>query len=652
MASHRGRHGRRGLAVVAGKPTVAAPHSPPACNGSSSSSTTTTTTPPPAGDGQQRTLRPGPDDATLLDVFQVYKPVLPITPGASAPPCVLTLMAHAFAFSYGRPFVTAYTPPPSCPRFNTVTLNLTVTAAGRQFDRLASLYLSSVEIFRTSTAEPTPRGIVWTHVKDSTPFLALWKSPQTLVFDMGNLVDDIYTGDFNATLTATFSTVTEPNPPETADFVLPLSRQLGDRGRPSAFILPSSTNASTTHTFPPHASRAHISLAACGQADEEFWYSAVPPGYSQTFLNTTGLLPSFSPFREVQVLIDGHFAGAVWPFPTIFTGGLAPGLWRPLVGMDAFDLRMHEVDITPFVPYLSDGDPHTFELRLVGVSCCDERGSHTQSDAVSDYWVVSGAIFLFVDETSRPLLNHNLPSITAPPLAIEVATYVGKNGEGENDTLLYRTRVLRHTWIQHGSKYAYAVLGFENDGELTEKGLRQKNEQRTSGTAYLYTGDGVRNQMQWKFPLRVDTRFEIFPPEDGGAGEGIEIHASVFRKLWFWDSGRPDVSTFTLSPGPVAVETTQWGDAAYSNRKNRPFSFGETTQVFWEGSRGQKFARDVKARNGTVVWDSVSGVGNVSAAVAGQCDASIDTPHFGDLGTGDVRRMLGRGPGQPDRSLL
>ena len=34
------------------------------------------------------------------------------------------------------------------------------------------------------------------------------------------------------------------------------------------------------------------------------------------------------PFREVRLLIDGQIAGAVFPYPVIFTGGIDPTAWR------------------------------------------------------------------------------------------------------------------------------------------------------------------------------------------------------------------------------------------------------------------------------------------------------------------------------------
>lgn len=69
------------------------------------------------------------------------------------------------------------------------------------------MYLGDVEIFRTSTAEPTTDGIIWTYIKEMDQYNALWKTNQKIIFDLGNLIDSTYTGSFNTTLTATFSTI-------------------------------------------------------------------------------------------------------------------------------------------------------------------------------------------------------------------------------------------------------------------------------------------------------------------------------------------------------------------------------------------------------------------------------------------------------------
>jgi hypothetical protein len=120
-------------------------------------------------------------ESSLLEVVQIYAPILTvaqdgaldITDGSSegSPEitssnqsfCEEILVEHSFGFSYGQPFVGTYTPP-DC-KFNRITWNLTVVSAGRQFDRLGIVYFGDIEVFRTSTAEPTANGIRWTYLK-------------------------------------------------------------------------------------------------------------------------------------------------------------------------------------------------------------------------------------------------------------------------------------------------------------------------------------------------------------------------------------------------------------------------------------------------------------------------------------------------------
>lgn len=68
--------------------------------------------------------------------------------------------------------------------------NLTMTSKGRQFDRLGLMFLGDVEVFRTSTAEPTWYGIEFGYVKDMTAYSSLLRTDQKIIFDLGNLVDD------------------------------------------------------------------------------------------------------------------------------------------------------------------------------------------------------------------------------------------------------------------------------------------------------------------------------------------------------------------------------------------------------------------------------------------------------------------------------
>jgi len=185
--------------------------------------------------------------------------------------------------------------------------------------------------------------------QDVSEFLNLWRTTQTLIFDLGNIIDERLglTGAFDTTLTASFFAANDTVSP--ADMIIPISARHGSSNSSSVFSLPADT-ASNTINLPRNINRAVFSISACGQATEEFWWSNVLQSNVDTFKEKDVTLYGYSPFREVQIYIDGQLAGVSWPFPVIFTGGVVPGLWRPIVGIDTFDLKEHEIDITSVLP--------------------------------------------------------------------------------------------------------------------------------------------------------------------------------------------------------------------------------------------------------------------------------------------------------------
>ena len=293
------------------------------------------------------------------------------------------------------------------------------------------MYFNDTEVFRTSTAEPTTTGIEWTYVKDMSNYLVLFKEPQKIIFDLGNLIDSTYTASFNTTLTATF--FVEDGTTAPADVILPISTRQSALDSPSAFMVPSQ-NATSTLTLPQNIKKAVFSIAACGQSTEEFWWSNVLSSDTKTFPNVTALY-GYSPFRELQLYIDGMLAGVAWPFPVIFTGGVVPGFWRPIVGLDAFDLREDEIDISAFLPLLCDGKEHTFEIRVVGIND-DGNGHGTLTHTVGSYWVVTGKVFLWLD-SSGWITTGSDPVRVVPPPTLHMSSSVGAIANGTNTTLAY-----------------------------------------------------------------------------------------------------------------------------------------------------------------------------------------------------------------------
>ncbi|UQT60839.1 peptide-N4-asparagine amidase A [Streptomyces durmitorensis] len=251
------------------------------------------------------------------------------------------------------PYEGAYSPPGKCGAgdWGKVVLRLDGKVKGRQYDRLGYLRVGGVEVFRTSTPEPSVDGISWSVEKDVTRYRETLARDQRVEMLIGNVVNETYTGviDVKATLTfyaarkggANGDAKDEQGPP---DRVLPL----GD---------------GTALTTPRNSERivAEVYATGSGGGCEEYWYLTVPDAAPYSCKAEDG------PYREVQVTVDGQLAGVATPFPTVWTGGWSnPFLWYVIPGPRAFDIKPIEYDLTPFAGLLNDGRPHQVEVSVAG----------------------------------------------------------------------------------------------------------------------------------------------------------------------------------------------------------------------------------------------------------------------------------------------
>ncbi|CAD6445249.1 5f4f0082-3b25-49af-ad88-3d54b27c0d46 [Sclerotinia trifoliorum] len=621
--------------------------------------------------------------SAVLEVFQVYQPVL-IPPGVTdettsyngveetaiiastndATSCKVVLMEHTFGYSYGIPFVGNYTPP-NC-KFNRVVMNFTVTSSGRQFDRLAIMYFGDSEVWRTSTAEPTTAGIRWEYLKDMTEYLYFWNTPQTLIFDLGNLIDSTYTGYYYTSLTATFFTSQETVEP--ADLILPISARHGGEDAVSVFTLPGD-NATNTIAFPRNANRAVFSISACGQSTEEFWWGNVLQSDIEAFEDYDGTLYGYSPFREVQVLIDGQIAGVQWPFPVVFTGGIVPGLWRPIVGLDAFDLREHEIDITPWLPILCDGSEHTFEIRVAGV-IDDGEGSGTLIDTVGSYWLVTGKIFIWLDSDDS-VTTGTTPKISLPAPIITTSHVLTQNASGANETLTYTTNVQRSlsisstiitengtttsTWTQELSALNY--------GQYTAFGAIQINNATTYGIDTSTLGSSTKYKSEYTYPVWVNTTYLVL------SSTNYTLEATITRGLDLVISGDSvfpsGLQPFAYIPSSASLiagfsgthlSTTQDGSATYLGTSAGSSSFGKTNQNFQfsgldinnDASDTELYYRNVQAVNSTIVYDEERLVG----AEIGKYSNPKPGHAYWSQSVMSPKEAIGRGKGNPKQLLV
>ncbi|XP_060200815.1 peptide-N4-(N-acetyl-beta-glucosaminyl)asparagine amidase A-like [Lycium barbarum] len=324
------------------------------------------------------------NNATPTTFFEVTKPIkLPKTK-----PCSHLILEHDFGFTYGKPPVLAnYTPPLNCSsqKFSKIVLEWRATCKGRQFDRIFGVWLSGVEIFRSCTAEPTANGIVWTVKKDITRYSSLLMKDQTLAVYLGNIVDSTYTGVYHVKVFVHFYPAEEKlgDLDSGADLIIPISRnsQLNDG---LWFEIENSTDVQLKDfKIPQNVYRAVLEVYVSFHENDESWY-ANPPNEYISSNNLT--IPGNGAFREVVVSLDEMVVGVVWPFTVIYTGGANPLFWRPISGIGSFDLPSYDIEITPLLGNILDGNAHKISFRV--------------ADALN-VWYVDANLHLWLDGKSK-----------------------------------------------------------------------------------------------------------------------------------------------------------------------------------------------------------------------------------------------------------
>lgn len=380
---------------------------------------------------------------------------------------------------------------------------------------------------------------------------------------------------------------------------------------------------------------------------------------------STGSFYGYSPFREVRLYIDDMLAGVAWPFPVIFTGGVVPGLWRPIVGIDALDLREDEIDITPWLPLLCDGESHNFTVKVSGLSQ-DQNGNAILSETVGSYWLVTGKVFIWLD-ASNYTTTGTLPVKVVDTSSFQATSSVGTSNNGTNETLTYEVTAQRHLSISSTVRTSQGIkqanwqqsLSFANYGNLTDAGNVQINQQNTDGTSRSSEGYGLR----FSYPLWAYTSYSTFKDNytiAASINRGKQMQAmgkSVFPTGLESFASVKGLETQMSSYQGADLSTTQNGSATYiaNSTSATAFSFGTTAQdMLFSGLEiihfdnattlpaitGSKelFHRYAMAVNGTVVEDEES---LVDTPVLHTHLSLDDSRGYAASG---IKATLGRGP--------
>jgi hypothetical protein len=436
--------------------------------------------------------------------------------------CTVAAMQHDFANSYGQPFVGTLTPPAACPGpWSKVVLDWSGSVAGRQYDRLAGVWIGGTEVFRTSTPEPDPAGISWHVDADISRFIPLLRTPQPLVADLGNIVNSTYTGIYHMTLTVTYYQADAAHPAaQVADQVIPVSQ--GGTTSAGWWALTAGQTATQSVTFPRNLTSATLEVFARGGGCEEFWYTNAPDSYNAAHPGY-GLCGG-GPYREVEVEVDGKLAGVAQPFPAIYSGGISPLMWRPIMSVDSLRTEAYSIDLTPFAGLLTDGKAHQITLLPPA--------------GISDVWLMDGTLFLNTDhhaaQTSGALVKDAIAAapaltstVTSPNATTDVITTDASRDwtvSGYVDTSAGRVTT---TVTQH--------LSYSNVDTITQAGNAQSVQQRDQGYTEVTTSGGPESSEpsepgavrdSWSYPIDVTS---VYQPSSTGSGFLVRGTADVSR---------------------------------------------------------------------------------------------------------------------------
>lgn len=457
---------------------------------------------------------------------------------------------------------------------------------------------------------------MWDTRKDVSKYYPLLAQHSDILVDWPNYLSPIDTGLLNVTLDVVVhvpkcpNTYQGPSPlkDRTPQLIVPLSKN-SSTGDSKFSVGGDGTNhplstGTTSISLPKHTKSVRVEIYASGNGQEEFWYTSISDALydslSRNEINNLGLYPR-GPVREIQVWVDNRLAGFVDPLATIFTGGLNPALWQPLVAYGAFDQATYTLDLTPFVPILADGTLHNVSLTTV---------SAEKNGTIDANWFLSGNLQVQLDSSQKPSTGKII-HYSGEKLPYESLRSQYKSSTGQTQLVdvieSRRPRSLKiETLLQTGTDPEPKVIRWEQSAEIfanntvTDRGNTQMTVIHTKGKAHSSHGGQTFLSYRWDLPLSVSS-----------TSTASSLQVSVDRTY--------DVHLYSPDPNfgvPkwTKIKTNQRASGGYKLLSNGYVAsdYGKDDQHYvYSDANGNSFERDtaVSAVNGTTAihHDQVSG---------------------------------------------
>ncbi|GMM29364.1 hypothetical protein DAMA08_020800 [Martiniozyma asiatica (nom. inval.)] len=343
------------------------------------------------------TITPSNLSSDSDDVREVIEiPFIPYS-NISDPIWTSDSLNYTFGHSWGHPAIFKYAPPPTNITFNKIVMTMDTNVDGVQYDRLVNIFLNNVEIWRSSTMEPAGNLSHSYSQKDLSPFYSLFKKESEIMISLDNLINTKLTGAFDISIKILYFNVPNKyhtNYPSSVNSLIdfkypqeaPIIRYPDDPNQ--SFKIPQ-LNFNTT--------KAELLITTSGNSEEEFWYSNLLDEFKNQFASHGHQFNGHGPCRVVSVFLDGMRIYSMNPKPVIFSGGISPALWNPIMSDGSFHLDPLKVDLTPILPLLwAAGDSNlSFEIS----NCIDDDESKpVLKSGIGSNWISSLSLALWEDD--------------------------------------------------------------------------------------------------------------------------------------------------------------------------------------------------------------------------------------------------------------
>lgn len=562
---------------------------------------------------------PQSSDYAIFDIGEVHEIIeIPFFPADNMttlgePVYSAQLTKATFGQSWGHVDTSDYSAPAADIEFNKIVLTLDVNVTGVQYDRLINIYLDDVEIWRSSTIEPANQSSHSRATKDVSEFKSLFEKDGLLKFQLDNIINARLTGIFDVSLKVEFFNVigkTYTDYPQKVQNVL--SMRNADDG--SIIHIPDTLADVKLPYINYNTTKLHLSIITSGNAEEEFWYSNVLDELKDSFTAYGHKLSGHGSCRVVNVFLDGVRIHSSNPRPVIFTGGISPALWNPIVSDGALHIDPLSVDLTPVLPWIWDSPDS--ELSIEITNCLDDDDKAVKLSGIGSNWITSASLSIWedadvVDSYGEVVSFDNTTKITgfgiAPPFSgvlNQVISAKYSNSMTSNITLVYENGTEVSTIREVSNKIKQTAMTFMSHfGDIQSLLIVPK----TNDTITILDGDlNILNNLHFKEsgPLKIDLNATSAtkapkwgPPPKAPSDINVQVNITKSHKFSM------ALNDLTL----LDISSKENGTSSFVISPNGNHGVGEMEHKYsLLEPAGSMYQRHALGSNGTLVYDNIT----------------------------------------------